>query len=198
MRFPGVPARILVAATVLTLALVGLVVREGMARAQGQEVRLEMAGYDPRSLLSGHYVQFQLRSELPAGAPCPAGSNDFGQAAQWIALRGAGDHHVPSGAAASRAAAARLGALVVRGRLFCDGPEARSGERREGPTSVSIDLGVDRAHFDQRQAEALERALRARGEDPPPAFVVVSIGRDGRARLKGLIVGGRRSDLDWL
>lgn len=198
MRLPGVPARILAAAVLLTLALVGLVVREGMARAQGQEVRLAMAGYDPRSLLSGHYVQFQLRSELPAGTLCPPGSNDFAQASQWVALRRAGDHHVPSGAAASRAGAARLGDLVVRGRLFCDGPEAGPSARREGPTSVSIDLGVDRAHFEQRQAEALEAALRARGDDPAPAFAVVSIGRDGRARLKGLIVGGRRSDLDWL
>lgn len=211
MRLAGVPIRILAAALVLALGLVGLVIREGVARAQGEEVRLEMAGYDPRSLLSGHYVQFQLRSRQPPGTPCPPGSNDFTGELDWVALRRRGDYHVPSGAAASRSEAARLGDLVVRGRLACSGPETAPNDRTTaltiGPprtdseTAISIDVGVGRAHFDQQQAEALELVLRAAGaadvDDPPPAFAVVSVGRDGRARLKGLIVGGQRTDLDW-
>lgn len=208
MSVPGVPVRILAAALVLALGLVGLVIREGVARAQGTEVRLEMAGYDPRSLLSGHYVQFQLRSDQPPGTPCPPGSNDFAGDLDWVALSRRGDRHVPTGAAHSRAAAARLGDLAVRGRLACVGPDPSGGgrptvvavpivPRSEGETSISADLGLDRAHFDQRQAEALELVLRAAGEDAPPAYAVVSIGRDGRARLKGLVVGGQRADLDW-
>lgn len=208
MKAPGVPARILSAAALLALGLVGLVARESVARAQGQEVRLEIAGYDPRSLLSGHYVQFQLRSEQPPGTPCPPGSNDFAAARQWVALRDVGDHHVPSGAAATREEAAGLGDVAVRGRLACVGPDAPGDDRptvvpvpvppREPTeTVITAELGVDRAHFDQRQAEALELVLRARPEDPPPAFAVVSVGRDGKARLKGLIVGGQRADLTW-
>lgn len=29
------------------------------------------------------------------------------------------------------------------------------------------------------------------------AYAVLSVGRDGRARLKGLIVAGKRTSLDW-
>lgn len=208
MKAPGVPVRIMAAACLLALGLVGLVVREGMARAQGREVWLEIAGYDPRSLLSGHYVQFQLRSEQPSGTPCPPGSNDFASARQWVALRRVGDRHVPSGAAASREEAARLGDVAARGRLACDGPEAPGGDRpavvptpvppREPTeTVITAELGVDRAHFDQRQAEALEQILRTGAGTPPPAFAVVSVGRDGKARLKGLVIGGQRMDLSW-
>ncbi len=67
----GFPIRIMAAAAVLALGLVGLVVREGAARDQGREVVVDITGYDPRELLTGHYVQFQFRSEFPTGTPCP-------------------------------------------------------------------------------------------------------------------------------
>jgi len=64
--------------------------------------------------------------------------------------------------------------------------------------SISLDLGVDRIHLDQAGAEALEAELRrVRPGGEPPGYAVLSIGRDGRARVKGLIVGKRRVDLDW-
>ena len=69
---------------------------------------------------------------------------------------------------------------------------------REG-NAVTLDIGVDRFHADQDEAERIERALRARRADgsAPSAFAVVSVGADGRARLKGVIVDGRRTDLTW-
>ena len=41
MNFPSVPWRILVVSGLLVAALIGLVVREGAARAEGQEVALD-------------------------------------------------------------------------------------------------------------------------------------------------------------
>lgn len=188
----GIPVQIMATAGVLTLILTGLVVHEGQARANGQEVVLEITGADPRSLLTGHYVQFQIRSALTPGAACPPGSAPPGaRPVNWLALRRQGDHHVAVGVAGSRTAALTLGETVVRGDLDC----------QAGPTTeaswVQMNLGLDRLHVDQTQAEAIQRVLQTGREQPGLAKAVVSVGSDGKARLKGLIVSGRRLDLTW-
>ena len=204
MTLPPAPIRILAAAGVLALALVGLVVREGLARDQGTEVRLALAGYDPRSLLQGHYVQFQLRYDGPAGTPCPRGADGITRHPKsWVALKREGDH-APAGAGRTRAEAQRLGETVARGTLTCLGTRTTREVPGQPPetspevVSVMLNLGVDRIHLDQSQAEAIEAELRRM---PPgggaPGYAVLSIGRDGRARVKGLIVGRKRVDLDW-
>ncbi|MET0273907.1 MAG: GDYXXLXY domain-containing protein [Phenylobacterium sp.] len=194
------PLRISVAAALLTLALVGMVIREGMARDAGQEVVLAINAYDPRSPLSGHYAAFQIQDELPAGAPCPSGATSAGgfpfsrKADGWIALKRDGARHRVAGVAAGRQQARALGELAVRGSASC----GRRFFQRDRPESrvVTLHIGVDRFHADQQEAEAIERDLR--GATAAPAFVVVSVGKDGKARLKGIIVGGKRTDLTWL
>jgi hypothetical protein len=192
MKAPGAPLRILAAAGVLALGLVGLVVREGMARAGGQEVMLPITGYDPRELLTGHYVQFQFRSEYPGGTACPPGSGGFSRRKDaWVALRRQGDHHVATGAALSRAGALKMGEVAVRGDIDClerPAPET---------TWVVLNLGVDRLHADQAQAEAIQGVLMTTRDGPATGFAVVSVGADGKARLKGVAAGGRRVNLDW-
>lgn len=181
----ALPVRILAAAALLIAALVILVVYEGQARARGQEVRLAMEGFDPRSLLTGHYAALQLTDALPPGARCPDGGDEG-----WIALRPEGPVHRFAGVADAREGVLKLGPVAVRGTASCIGGGTDEARR------VLLDIGVDRLHADQAEAEALEAALRA-GPERPQALAVVSVGRDGRARLKGVIVGGRRTDLDW-
>ena len=192
MTFFTLPVRILAAAALLALALIGLVVREGIARDQGREVVLPITGYDPRALLSGHYVRFQFRSEYPPGTRCPPGAGGFtARPRAWVALRRAGDHYEASGVALSRGEAARLGEVVVRGDVDCL-------QRMEPDnTWVILRLGVDRMHIDQARAETMGKALQATRDAEPTAQAVVSVGRDGKPRLKGLIVGGQRTDLSW-
>lgn len=192
MKVPPPPVRILAAAVVLTLALVGLVVREGVARQQGRELVLPITGYDPRELLTGHYVRFQFRSEFPTGTPCPPGSGGYSRRPDaWVALTPQGDHYVASGAALSRAAARRLGPVVVRGDIDC---LARAAPET---TWVILNLGPERLHVDQAQAEAIQNVLLADRDGPASGYAVISVGIDGRARLKGLSAGGRRVDLTW-
>jgi uncharacterized membrane-anchored protein len=194
------PLRIAVTAVLLTLALIGLVVREGLARDAGQEAVLAINAYDPRSPLSGHYAAFQVQDALPAGSPCPPGVSAAGglpfqrERVAWVALKREGDRHRVAGAAATRQEARALGELTVRGIATC-GPGFVQRDTPQGPI-VRLDVGVDRFHADQKQAEAIERAVRS--SRAAPAFVVVSIGRDGKARLKGIVVGGKRTDLTWL
>ncbi|HVI33119.1 GDYXXLXY domain-containing protein [Phenylobacterium sp.] len=185
---PGLPVRIVAAAVVLVAALVGLVIREGSARAQGQEVVLAIEAYDPRSPLGGHYVAFQLQD---AAAACPPGVRDYGAgpAPKWVALTRDGPRHRVSGAAATRAQAMALGQVVVRGRAYCVQPP--------GGPRVNLEVGVDRFHADQQEAQSIERALAGNRQNAS-AFAVISAGRDGKARLKGIIVNGRRTDLTWL
>lgn len=199
MRLPSLPVRIVAAALVLALGLVGLVVREGAARAGGQEVRLAITGYDPRSLLTGHYVQFRLQDTLPQEQVCRVvGAEVRGRPETWFAVRREGDGHRIVAVAPSRAAALKLGEVAVRGSAQCYGMVARRPGQppRVSYMSVSLDVGVDRIHLEQGEAKALEAALRGEGE-PPGSRAVLSVDRAGKARLKGVVVGNRRADLDW-
>ncbi|MDP1616702.1 GDYXXLXY domain-containing protein [Phenylobacterium sp.] len=202
--------RIGLVAALLILALIGLLVREDRARAGGQEVRLTMEAVDPRSLLSGHYAALQLVETLPQGQDCPPDLEaHYGGDESWVALSPTADgHHRVTGAGASREAALRHGPLAVRGSASCRQAFATpprdpaSGEPPEDDrpreTAVTLDVGVDRFYADQEKAVALEEALREAGQPGgPAAFAIVSIGQDGRARLKGVEVDGTRADLNW-
>jgi hypothetical protein len=196
VRLPSAPVRILVVAVLLTLALVGVVVREGVARAGGEEVRLAITGYDPRNLLSGHYVLFQLADRLPVEQVCPDPEH-FGPVEAWFGVAPAGEAHRIVAAGVRPEATQLRGTVLVRGRVTCSRSPAvpPGGMAPEPDLSAPLDIGVDRIHLDQGQAEALEKRLRDR--DNVSAHAVFSIDGAGKARLKGLIVEGRRYDLDW-
>jgi uncharacterized membrane-anchored protein len=188
------PLRILIVAALCVLGLITLVVRESMARDAGQEVLLAMEAVDPRSLLSGHYVIVDLREQLAADQPCPP----YVENMQWVALRPEGDRYTLAGGATERAAAAQLGPLVARGEFDCFQPTAPPGEDVvQG--SITLRLGLERFHIHQAEAERIDRILREQvpGE-AARIYAIVSIGRDGTARLKGLLVDDERVELSWL
>jgi len=186
MRFAPA-ARILAVAGVCAASLVWLVINENAAREGGLEVQLRMEGVDPRSLLSGHYVALTLSERLPLGAECPA-TGDW----RWIALRRNGEAYSLAGGALSRDNAQQVGPLPVRGSFVCMSPgdPAMQGW-------VTLQIGVDRFHVNQREATRIERALREATEEAP-AYAIVSIGRDGHARLKAIVVDGERLELSLL
>jgi len=197
---PNASIRILIVAALCIAALVGLVVRESLARDSGQEVQLAMGAVDPRALLQGHYVIVALVEQLAPEAPCPVSFEQGSALAPhdtWLALAPNGDHHTVSGVAASRREAARLGALAVRGGASCFQPTTLDGEPPE-PALIQADLGVSRFHINQTDAQRIERVLGAPGaNNSPRVYAIVSIGADGRARLKGLNVEGERLMLNW-
>ena len=195
MTILGEPWRIGGAGAALAVALVGLLAWEGHARAAGREVALPIDAVDPRGLLTGHYVELALRQEL-AGAGCPPGTEQAvptgpfgeGEPRAWVALSDTGAGWRVAGAASNRREAARLGPVAVRGSARC---------YPGGDGTVDLDIGITRFHADQGEAEAIERALIGRRAGEAAAFALVSVGRDGRARLNGLLVGGRRVELEW-
>lgn len=180
------PLLILGAAGVLLAALVGLVLREDRARAAGAEVLLPMQPLDPRSLLSGHYVIVDIVHPTPASCPLSGRGQE-----SWVALSPRGRTYEVTGNGPTREAAARKGAVTVRGAAYC----VSGGGPQE---IVQLRLrGVDRFHADQDEAQSIERALNASRTGPAQVFAIVSVGADGQARLKGLEVNGRRTMLSW-
>ncbi|HYD88557.1 MAG TPA: GDYXXLXY domain-containing protein [Vitreimonas sp.] len=185
--------RILLVAGACALSLIGLVVSEGLAREGGQEVLLPIEAVDPRSLLQGHYVLLNLTQRLEPGETCPAGGD-----LEWIALREENGVYVAVGGADSREQAQLLG-LPVKGTFACQEPSPAAADVEAMPGWVRLDLGVDRFHINQTDALRIERVLsEQRVDEPARAHAIVSIGRDGRGRLRGLMVDGERLELDWL
>jgi len=195
MSFLSLPVRIVAAAVVLIAGLCGVLVNESVQRAQGTEVVLRVQGVDPRNLLTGHYVALRFSEPLPAGAACPDGMEDLGAMRSrdlkpWLALKVIGGQARVVGVGATRDAAKAFGSLQVQGSVSCDPDTA------DDPRALQLDIGIERFHAAQKDAEALQTALRG-STDETPHLASVSIGKDGRARLKGLRINGKAYDLAW-
>lgn len=187
------PPRIMLVAGFWVLVLSALVVNEGLARRGGQEVLLPMEAVDPRSLLQGHYVALNLTRRLGADERCPP-LGDW----KWVALRSQGEIYVAVGGATSRDEAQQIG-LPVRGSYMCSPPLPAQGDVPAQPGWLTLELGVDRFHINQAEAERIEHVLREQSTNQGTrALAIVSVGQDGHARLKGLLIDGERLELNWL
>lgn len=199
MKLAAAP-RILAIAGLCAAALIGLVVSEGLARADGREITLPMEAVDPRSLLSGHYVALNFTQRLDANETCPPNveaplNNDL----DWVALRPANDIYVVVGGAISRDDAEQLGPLPVKGRFTCSPPTSAQADVEAMPGWLTLELGVNRFYINQTDAMRIEHVLREqRPAEETRAFAILSVGRDSRARLKALLIDGERFDLNWL
>jgi hypothetical protein len=196
------PLRILIVAALCAAGLIGLVVRESMARVSGTEVLLAMEAIDPRSLLSGHYVIVALQERVAGDcvlAPPTVDEQDAPDPVsyRWLALRKNGAAHSVAGVGRTRDEALADGDVALLGTAECSeafGPEG------EAPQSVTrLNIGIERFHINQTDAERIDAIVRAQtpGQDIR-AFAIIAIGRDGRARLRGLMVDGERLELSWL
>lgn len=199
--------RIMAVALVCVLGLIGVVVLEGNARASGREIMMEMAPVDPRSLLSGHYVTLNLQTTITGANAC----QNFGANAdaRWLSLvpNAPADQvsptanaptYAPRGQFASPDAAADGGALSVRGSATCDQLPDNEGKPQNAAIVRTEFENVSRFYIEQGEAERIGAMLRQQGEGPARVLAILSIGNDGRARLKGLWVEGRRLELNWL
>lgn len=192
------PIRILAVALLCAAALIALVVREGAARVSGTEIVMRMEAVDPRALLTGHYVIVALQEPLD-NAPCPPGlgENDPGLGDDaWVALAPHGDHYSVAGVAETREGASAHGPLVARGGAFCTPARPKTDGDDGFPGALRAELGTERFHINQQQAERIDEIMRGREADEPSRVsAILSIGQDGRARLTGLIVEGERVEL---
>lgn len=195
MRIQPAP-RIIAVAALCAAALVVLVVSEGIARDAGQEALLPIEAVDPRSLLQGHYVQLNLTQRLDQGQACPVAEDG----ADWIAFHRSADGVLTlAGGALSRDSARQIAPVSVKGTFTCIEPTPAADGAPGTAGLAQFDLGIDRFHINQAEALRIEQVLRdQRPDEETRAFALLSIGRDGRARLKGLIIDDERLELSWL
>lgn len=194
------------AASALMIALLtGMLLHEEQMRRDGREVLLATDVVDPRDLLSGHYASLSLAEPLADGQACPPGSRDlagggwFGLRSNrqgWVALQRRGDHDVAVAMAETREGALKFGAVAVRGVLTCRAPIAGSAGFAGLPGQVTADIGVSRFHADQAMAQQVEAAVRSSKPGAKP-LAIISVGTDGKARLAGVLIGGKRVMLTW-
>ena len=149
-----------------------------------------MEAVDPRSLLSGHYVQLGLTQRLEPGQTCPAGGDQG-----WIALRRQGETYLAVGGAASREQAQLLG-LPVKGGFDCAEPTPAADGGEAFPGWLTLRIGVDRFHINQADALRISACCATdhrRSHARPPS----SRSAATAARLKGLH-RRRTARVNWL
>jgi hypothetical protein len=152
-------------AVVLPLLAVGLgIVRAELFHRSARDYVFEIAGYDPRDLLRGHYLQFRLRVEpLPEREPCDASVADC-----CLCLTRSSADAVPYAERAScvTALASCDGALHTR---YLDEPQ--------------------RYYVPEHEARALEKRL-LQAMEHRRAHVVLAIGAHGAAQVRELRIDG--------
>ena len=190
------PLRILIVAGLCVIGLVALVLNESAARDGGTEALLRMEAVDPRSLLSGHYVTVMPQHRLEPTDTCPIQQSESDR----VSLAPTGE--TVSGAAIyglANPTATLPDAISVKGRFLCNSPSPPVDGAEGAPGWVQLDLGINRFHINQTDALHIEQVLREQNvNEQTRAYAIISIGRDGRARLKGLLIDGERLELNWL
>jgi hypothetical protein len=153
--------RILVAMALADVAVFGSWVAREEAHRTGEWRKLPVEGYDPRDLISGHYVRFHLIAAREAEAIAPP-------AAKWIAVcleRSAdGLYH------------------VTRFRPPGDGCSPFLAGSRD---ASRLDFGIDRFYVDERIASEVQ-GLRA-GAD---TYLLATIDSTGAIHPLDLVVNG--------
>jgi uncharacterized membrane-anchored protein len=160
--------RLLAAMAVVDVVVFGgWIAHEHMARS-GDAIELPVAGYDPRDLLSGHYVRFRLVAEREAEALLPETAD---------ATRSVGD---------------RVSACLERGLdgmhhvTHLRGPSEPctfiTGIRRDD----RVDFGVDRFYVDERRAGEVERVTQG-----PSTYLRATTDDVGGIHSVELVVDGK-------
>jgi len=152
----------------IALALPVLVVVLGIVRAElhfagSRDVPFEIAGYDPRDLLRGHYLQFRLHvEESPALESC-TGSD----CCLCLTLRGRDEPPLTARASCTTARAQCIAVLPTR--------------YLEQPLRYYVPE-LEASNLEQQLAEAVQHE---------GAQVVLAIDDEGRAEVRALRIWGR-------
>lgn len=170
----------------------------------GQEITVPARGYDPRDLLLGHYVRLtpDLRTELSVEASKAAQlAFDLGEA-KWSTVNG-------------WVKIEHLNGVWQTTGVFPEQPDIRPSDdvvflkgeivlrrvlrRDDQPKTYTVTppLHIDRYYANVDEALKLETLMRNRDGDQNQLNLILSVSKDGTARLKGLEVEGQRQVMGW-
>ena len=171
----------------LSLALAWSVTAHIRAVETGREIILPAEGYDPRSLLSGHFAQMRYPINQAETADLTENALAGEQHRRhrrglYVGLK-ADEEGAWRVTRVSEQAFSAAGVTVVRAR----------GRNRFGDR-VQLDYGIERFYAQQKEALELEEILRRRESE---VRIVAALGQDRRLRIKAIIIDGHRRDMRW-
>ncbi len=140
----------------------------------GTEVVLKATAVDPRDLLRGHYATLRLAiSEVPRGLPgMLPGALPLAGSPIWVILAPGADGVWQ----ATGIAAADPDGVAIRGQLLS-----------EYGDTLSIEFDIARYYAPRDRALVLEDAMRR-----DSVAVILALGPDGQAALRGVVIDGVR------
>jgi len=167
--------RLILIAAAMTVFFVGMVVDHTVRRATGTEVMLDLEPVDPRDLLAGYYIILSTplhRIEIES----VSGDDEF-QPGNDIFVVIEADELGNFQPTAIYGAAPEAG-LFIRGKV----------QRAHG-TFVRAIYNLERFYADEETAQELETRRR---ENTDRLRLIVSVGSDGRALIRGLEIDEER------
>ncbi len=147
------------------ICLIGLTVYKSVKVAAGKEIIIPIAGYDPRDLISGHYLNFRL--DLNNDTICE--DENYNQPRVYVCLRQTENNGISSNITGDAS------------------PEPGCDAVLKGGCEYGIfSAGIERFYIPEEYAAELDRIIR-KGSGK----VVLSIDRKGKAVIKDLLIDGR-------
>lgn len=160
---------LLLALAFSVLALAALTGYKAFKMYAGVEVVFPITGYDPRDLLSGHYLTYRLDIKEDV---CPGPNAD----PVFVCVVQRNREILSIGTVESADRRAENGcSAILRGRC-------RGGR---------FVAGVERYYVPEQHSSLLDRAVRGWGENARQTELVISVDRNGRAAVKELLIDNR-------
>lgn len=154
----------LIALALPIVALLGWCILLERGLSQGEMVRVRITGYDPRDLLSGHFVRYAL--PLADLSPCLRPSAErAGDQCICLSADSDGVHHVPTWGGNCNDRPQTACEVFIRG--VCVG--------------ARFDAGIEQYFIPERLAPVLQTI-------PENSSIILSIRRNGRAQIASLLV----------
>ena len=183
---------------ILTLLLIGMAAHEQVRRVTGEEIIVKAYPVDPRDMLRGAYVAIDYDIEdihaNELSEPPLFTSPLVGQTLPvWLVVNRAPDGCAVSRVLERKPAAIGKDDILLRAKWRnareLHSPVSPPTNRERGYPNFTVDIGADRYFADEARAKELQQAISDRQFQ-----VVLSIGGDGRAVIKGLVLDGVRHD----
>jgi uncharacterized membrane-anchored protein len=179
--------RLLVAGALLSGGLVAAAISHVLAVSRGVEIVIPAQGFDPRALLTGHYAE--LRYSISQGdvsvsglAPGPPAWRSV-----FVSIAPVETDWKVDAVSVTKPATAPQGGHVIA---------AEARYQSEG--LVLLRYGIERVYAQQKEAEAIDKAVRGvPNTEDTRLQIVASLGSDRRLRIKALIAEGKRTDFGW-
>ena len=167
--------RLILIAAAMTVFLIGMIVDHNVRRTTGTEILLDLEPVDPRDLLAGYYVIIStpLHSIDPEQV---GGEADFERSADvYVVVEpDGGGSWQPVSIHSERPEAG----VFVHGKV-----------QWVSPNTIRAHFNLERYYADADTAQALEIRRQA---GPDSLRLIVSVGSDGRAIIRGLEIDGER------